>query len=222
MRVNSHWSMRRRMSSMVKIRQVGPQLPVLRRPRPPNPQNNPTPLFSTVWTVSEPPICGCLNGWQRLCFLANEKQTYANVSDNCQSYYECLTTPAGKQVTVSRTCPTSFLYVEDMKKCVKEKDIPSTSSKCSTKRKRWFMLLFHTFSLHPLLQWVYRLHRRPQRTVGMHLHRCLTLCAVSSPIARANVVMNVHRSLCSTEMPSAAYRNSKFNAGGNSLTERNQ
>ena len=62
-----------------------------------------------------------------------EKQTYANVSNNCQSYYECLTTPSGKQITVTRTCPTPLIYVEDQMKCVKETDLTHLSVKCSTK-----------------------------------------------------------------------------------------
>lgn len=64
-----------------------------------------------------------------------EKQTYANVSANCQSYYECLTTPSGKQITVSRTCPSPLIYSEDKRKCVKEKDLTDVSIKCSTNRK---------------------------------------------------------------------------------------
>lgn len=73
-------------------------------------------------------------------FKAREKQTYANVSDNCQSYYDCLTTPSGKQITVSRSCPATFLYSEEMKKCVKEKDLTNVNIKCSTKCK------FYSFS----------------------------------------------------------------------------
>jgi hypothetical protein len=66
-------------------------------------------------------------------YLAKEKQTYANISTNCQSYYECLTTPNGKQITITRTCPSSLIYVEDQKKCVKEKELINTQIKCSTK-----------------------------------------------------------------------------------------
>ena len=66
-------------------------------------------------------------------YLAKEKQTYANVSNNCQSYYECLTTPSGKQITITRTCPSPLIYVEDQKKCVKENEIINTQIKCSTK-----------------------------------------------------------------------------------------
>jgi hypothetical protein len=66
-------------------------------------------------------------------FLAKEKQSYANVSTNCRSYYECLTAPNGKQMTVSRTCPTPLIYDEDKKKCVKEKELSNVQIKCSTK-----------------------------------------------------------------------------------------
>ncbi|CAF1280021.1 unnamed protein product [Didymodactylos carnosus] len=62
------------------------------------------------------------------CLNSKEKQIYANISTACKSYYECLTTPAGKQITVTRKCPSNLLYSEDEKKCVKEKHV-----KCSTK-----------------------------------------------------------------------------------------
>lgn len=82
----------------------------------------------------------------RILSIAREKQTYANVSDNCQSYYDCLTTPAGKQITVSRSCPATFIYVEEQKKCVKEKDITNPNHKCSTKCK--FSLLRSIVARH--------------------------------------------------------------------------
>ncbi|CAF2630318.1 unnamed protein product [Rotaria sp. Silwood2] len=55
----------------------------------------------------------------------------------CQycNYYECLTTPSGKQITVSRTCPTPLIYSEDKKKCVKEKELSDVQIKCSTKSR---------------------------------------------------------------------------------------
>ncbi|CAF3523000.1 unnamed protein product [Adineta steineri] len=69
------------------------------------------------------------------CQNTLEKQIYANVSNNCQSYYECLITPSGKQITVSRTCPTPLIYAEDKKKCVKEKELSDVNIKCSTNLK---------------------------------------------------------------------------------------
>lgn len=65
--------------------------------------------------------------------LAKEKQVYANVTSNCRSYYECLITPSGKQITVTRTCPSPLIYIEDQKKCMKEKDVSNVQIKCSTK-----------------------------------------------------------------------------------------
>ncbi|CAF3489630.1 unnamed protein product [Rotaria sp. Silwood1] len=62
-----------------------------------------------------------------------EKQIYANVSNDCQSYYECLITPSGKQITVSRKCPTPLIYSEDKKRCMKEKELSDVQIKCSTK-----------------------------------------------------------------------------------------
>ncbi|CAF3765968.1 unnamed protein product [Rotaria magnacalcarata] len=67
------------------------------------------------------------------CLDSKQKQTYANVSNNCESYYECLTTPSGKQITISRTCPSPLIYSEDKNKCVKEKELQDSSIKCSTK-----------------------------------------------------------------------------------------
>ncbi|CAF3403070.1 unnamed protein product [Rotaria socialis] len=67
------------------------------------------------------------------CLDSKQKQTYANVSNNCQSYYECLTTPSGQQITISRTCPSPLIYSEDKNKCVKEKELQDSPIKCSTK-----------------------------------------------------------------------------------------
>ena len=76
--------------------------------------------------------------WDDAClivYLAKEKQTYANVSNNCQSFYDCLTTPSGKQITVPRACPSPLIYVEETMKCTKLKDIVGVQHKCSTSCK---------------------------------------------------------------------------------------
>lgn len=77
---------------------------------------------------------------QHFYFSALAKQTYANVTDNCRSYYECLTAPSGRQLTVSRSCPTSFIYVETEMTCVRESEITNLPAKCSTKRKSIILL----------------------------------------------------------------------------------
>ncbi|CAF1164250.1 unnamed protein product [Rotaria sordida] len=94
------------------------------------PSTKPTTTRTTPTTTPKPDQTDTAGSY---CLYSKEKQIYANVSNNCQSYYECLTTPSGKQITVSRKCPTPLIYSEDKKKCVKEKELNDVQIKCSTK-----------------------------------------------------------------------------------------
>ncbi|CAF0940278.1 unnamed protein product [Rotaria sp. Silwood1] len=92
-----------------------------------------TPTMTTHTTYTTTPKPDQTDTAAVYCLYSKEKQIYANVSNDCQSYYECLITPSGKQITVSRKCPTPLIYSEDKKRCMKEKELSDVQIKCSTK-----------------------------------------------------------------------------------------